>query len=425
MTLKSLCAVLVAAAICVSCGQGKPAAQQGRGGGKTLAGAADTTRKKPGGAAQVELRLPDAPIEAPTAAARGAGAAAAPGATPAATASRGAADTSDIPLAPKDARWTIFCATVADENHVETARGLKAALMQRTGMREWYILHESGQSRLYYGFYRSINEPADAAESKRAQDDRKKIESLVDGGGERPFRRCQFVQLSAPDPESPPEWNLVNVAEGKAWTLIVGAYKDHPDRKKFAVDAVREARARGEEAYYYHGDTISNVCVGAWPEEAMKEERVDAAEGVNIQRDPLLVLPPGMKAPGKVTNREGEGVRVVGQKVVPVDRGLIAKIEQYPNMGVNGEFLVYKGKGGKTRMQGSEVRRIPRPADTLFRDNVAQAAEAEKAETGTGIGARRDPYGDAGAVQDTPPQPATGSGGGTGGAGRLRSVGKR
>jgi hypothetical protein len=288
-------------------------------------------------------------------------------------------------------------------------------------MREWYILHEAGESRIYYGYYRSINDAADAAETQRAQSDRKKIEGIVDGAKEQPFRDCQFVQLSAPDPASPPEWNLVNVPEDKVWTLIIGAYKDHPDRKKAAVEAVRDARARGEEAYYFHGDTVSNVCIGAWPEAAMNEERVDANEGVNVQRDPLLVLPPGMKAPGKVRNREGEGVRVVGQKVVPADRTLVAKIEQYPHMGVNGEYLLYKGKGGKTRMQGSEVRRIPRPSDTLFRDNVAQAAEEQ-------AGAGGNPFreSDGSAESGAAPQPPVPADAGTGsGGGRLRSVGKR
>ena len=39
------------------------------------------------------------------------------------------------------------------------------------------------------------------------------IDEFVDGGGERPFRACQFVQLSAPDVESPPDWNLANLPD--------------------------------------------------------------------------------------------------------------------------------------------------------------------------------------------------------------------
>ena len=367
MTLKSLVAGLLAGVLCVSCGRKDPGtAAAGSKSGKTLAGAADTSKQK--SRTQGEVRLPGAPVvPAPDASSDNA-----TGANTAAAAN--AADLSDMPLAPKDAQWTIYCATLADPDHVTTSRGLKAALIKRTNMREWYILHENTQSRLYYGFYRSINDPKDAAESKRAQADRKKIDELVDGSNQRPFRACQFVQLSAPDPESPPQWNLVNLPPDKVWSLMIGAYKDHPDRKKFAVEAVRDARAAGEEAYYFHGDNVSNVFVGAWPEDAVSEVRYDPDPAARRSgAGDVLVVPPGMKADAGVRDKSGKRVSVVSQQLVPVDESLKKKIEQYPNMGVNGEFLVYKARG-KQRLEGSKVVRIPRPSQTLFRDNVAAGA---------------------------------------------------
>jgi hypothetical protein len=363
MTVKSLLAGLLAGVMCVSCGENQPAGGQGQSRGKTLAGAADMS--KSGAQKRGELRIPEAPIVRPQADVGGSAAAA-----PSSGAPLGA-DLSDMPLAPKDAQWTIYCATVADPSHVETSRSLKAALVKRTSMREWYILHESNQSRLYYGFYRSFNDKADAAESSRAQADRKKIDELVDGAGERPFRACQFVPLSAPDPESRPEWNLVNAPADKFWTLEIGSYKDHPDRKKFAVDAVREARAAGEEAYYYHGDTVSSVCVGAWPETAVAEERVDSdPKARKNSHGDILVLPPGIKDPGKIRDKQGRPIGAVGQRLVPVEPSLTAKIEQYPVMLVNGEELIYKTKNS-TQKQSSLLKPIPRPGETLFRDNAA------------------------------------------------------
>ena len=83
----------------------------------------------------------------------------------------------------------------------------------------------------------------------------------------------------------------------------------------------------------------------------MSEERVDAHDGVNTRRDPVLVLPPGMKAPGKVKNREGEGVRVVGQKVVPADRSLIAKIESVPPHGRQRRVPHVQGQGRQERVR--------------------------------------------------------------------------
>lgn len=366
MTTRLLVAGLLAGVMCMSCVQNDQDARNSNQKQTTLAGTADKSKNKLAG--QGEVRIPDAPIAAP-----------APGESGSQTNTNTAAkaDLSDVPLAPKDAKWTVFCATIADANHVETSRGLKDALIQRTGMREWYILHESGQSRLYYGFYRSINDTQnDAAETRRAQADRKKIDELVDGSGQRPFRACQFVQLNAPDPDAPPEWNLVNAPADKKWTLMVGAYKDSPDRKKFAVDAVRDARARGEEAYYYHGDNVSNVFIGAWPEEAVNEVRLDPdpAAAKNGSGD-VLVLPPGVKPEAGVRDRTGRRVRAVSQELVAVDETLKQKIAQYPNMGVNGEFLVYKAHG-KTRLEGSKVIRIPRPSETTFRENVAAGDNA-------------------------------------------------
>jgi hypothetical protein len=413
MIVKSIAVAVIAGLLCVSCGPKDPAAATGGKSGKTLAGAADTTKApaRKGG----EVRLPGAPVERVSDA-------------QAATATGGAnlPDTSDMPLAPKDAQWTIYCATVPDQNHVETSRALKAALIKRTGMREWYILHESDRSRLYYGFYRSIDNASDAAETKRAQTDRKKIDELVDGGGQRPFRACQFVQLNAPDPESRAEWNLVNAPEGMVWTLIVGAYKDSPDRKQAAVDAVREAREKyGEQAFYYHGDVVSNVCIGLWPDAAVIEERDDPDPNARrMGHGDLFVLPPGVKG-SRMVDKRGKPVSAVSQRLVAVDDTLKAKIQQYPTMLVNGEELMYKKGGTVTRRQPSIIAAVPRPAKTLF---AANPGNNDGQGTGGGFdGAADDTFSrpgyedNAGVATPTPPTDShrpTGSG-------KLRSLGNR
>jgi len=147
MTVKTLLLGVVTGSMCVACSSNPNAGAAGERQRDTLVGAADTTKKgRPGGR---EMRLPAAPIG--QAVAGGGGLDSFGGAElPASPA--GAADTSDMPLAPKDAQWTIFCATLADPSHVETSKALKSALIQRTGMREWYILHESDRSQIYYGF---------------------------------------------------------------------------------------------------------------------------------------------------------------------------------------------------------------------------------------------------------------------------------
>jgi hypothetical protein len=366
MTVKSLLASLLAVTVCVSCGENDPSSARNKSHTQTLAGAADTAKAKP--AAQNDVRLPQAPLDRPDAAAATAGM---PAVTPARAGSGGAApDTSDMPQVPTEARWTIYCAKLSDPDHVNTSRQLKAKLIERTKLREWYIVHEQDCSRLYYGYYRSIDDPADAAESNRAKSDRKAVDGIVDGSGGRPFSACQFVLLNSPDPQSPPQWNLVNAPANMVWTLIVGAYKDSPERKQAAVDAVREAREKfHEEAYYYHGETVSNVCIGAWPADAVAEQRDDPnpEAGKNGAGD-VLVLPEGMKAPAGATYR-GKPVRAVSQRLVPVSESLKAKLKQYPTCLVNGEEIIYKGRGQKDQREPSHLVQIPRPNETLFANN--------------------------------------------------------
>jgi hypothetical protein len=385
MTVKSLVAGMLALTVCVSCGENDPSSAQNKQNTQTLAGSADTAKAKP--AAPSEQRLPQAPLVRPdadaaagAASATGAGAAAAAAAKPAVAAS---VDTSDMPQVPKEARWTLYCAMLPDPDHINTSRQLKAKLIEKTKMREWYIVHEQDCSRLYYGYYRSIDDPGDAAESARARKDRQAIDAIVDGKGERPFRTCQFVLLNSPDPDSRPEWNLVNAPAGMTWTLLVGAYKDSPDRKQAAVDAVREAREKyGEEAYYFHGDTVSNVCIGAWPADAMIEQRddPDPAAAKNGTGD-LLVLPPGIKAPANATHN-GKRVRAVSQRLVPVSETLKAKIKQYPTCLVNGQEIIYKGRTGSNQREPSQVIRIPRPDETTFADMGGAATPAAGQQAG-------------------------------------------
>src|SRR5205085_4678908 len=132
-----------------------------------------------------------------------------------------------------------------------------------SGMKEWYAIHQDAESVIYYGFYRSINDPKDSRETQRAQRDKKKIDSLVDAAGNRLFTQPFFVEVTSPDPAAPPEWNLANASQlGGYWSLQIAAYKASPARKEAAAEAVREARKRGVPAYYYHGEAPSSGCLG-------------------------------------------------------------------------------------------------------------------------------------------------------------------
>lgn len=109
-----------------------------------------------------------------------------------------------------------------------------------------------------------------------------------------PLTQPSFATDSSPDPVAPPEWNLVNRDADKDakdprrayWSLEIMAFKVNPLRKEAAVKAVAAFRKDGVEAYYYHGETTSSVCVGAWPMDAVKPENrqlVGQGEALNAR----------------------------------------------------------------------------------------------------------------------------------------------
>lgn len=259
--------------------------------------------------------------------------------------------TTDMPDAPADAQWTLYCQTIAGPGHVERSRDLKAALVRGTPLRDWYVIHGADSSNLYHGFYRAIDSSERSEHRRdgtRAQSDRQKIDGMLDANGGRPFKRCMFVELAAPDPDAPPEWNLAHAPQEMFWSVQIAAYGHHPDRKKFAVESVREARNQGVEAYYYHGPAFSSVCVGLWPMDAVRH---DGSRGMSdhANRD-LLILPAGLPPIEDGTefrNDRGERMHAMKNEVEIVDRSLIATLKKYSgDLGhtINGELRISKGQ---------------------------------------------------------------------------------
>lgn len=341
-----------------------------------------------------------------------------------------AARQSDALPPPKDAEWTLFCRTFSGPSHIQQAKSAKAQLLSGTPMKEWYLVHGDEETSLYYGYYRSINGGKDAAESTRAQKDKRTIEAMKDTAGQRLFPTSLFVELSAPDPVAPPEWDLANVARRYAiddpnrpfWSLQVGAYKDHPDRKRYAVEAVQQARAMGEEAYFFHGETVSSVCIGAWPYSVVAGDSSEAR--TNDQNQPIMVIDGNLPRPkGEVRDSTGQKVQTFSTQLTVVDEKALAKMRQYPSHLTNGEETVYRSAGKESR-QRSFLVQIPHPGDA---QQVDQASLAHQQQTPRADDRPADPWGmtrqgsaEPRAAQARPagnqPPPATGGGG------RLRSL---
>jgi hypothetical protein len=245
----------------------------------------------------------------------------------------------DSAAIPKGASWTILCAEINGPGHIQRARKLKQDLAAGTGMRDWHLLHQESGSLLYYGYYKNYADP-------KAKADRAKIDAMTDGSGRRPFSRAHFTPLEAADPDGPPEWNLVN-AKGY-WSLQIAVYKDSPDRKQYALDAVKAARQQGIEAYYYHGETMSLVCVGTWPREAVRtaEEQNGGGDqgGIKVVLPPLT---PDQKAAPDL-REEGRRVHVEAGRNEVIDPTLKARMDAYPTMAINGQAYVTRRTDPKT-----------------------------------------------------------------------------
>jgi hypothetical protein len=261
------------------------------------------------------------------------------------------------PVAPADARLTLYCLAIPGIDHVAQSKMLKGQLIERTGWNDFYIIHGETESILYYGYYKDFIGSANPKEKQRAEADRAKIVSFRDSRSDRPFRGAAFVDLSTPDPEGPPEWNLANTPADRMWTLQIAVYKDSPLRKQYAVDAVREARKQGIEAYYHHGQSVSSVCIGAYPRQALREQETATAETQNSDQ-PIVVLPAPLPAGAGgdfYVNEGGRRVKaqVMAPRVEPVDPALLAAMKAFPHYSVNGEQTMTRARHKRT---GREVQ---------------------------------------------------------------------
>lgn len=315
----------------------------------------------------------------------------------------------DVP--PADAQYTIFCQVVRGPGHVQRSMELKQDLIHETGRDGWHLIHGADDSKIYFGYYRTFNDPEhEPQETARAQRDRIFIQGLKDPLGELRFRDSLFEPVGSPDPEAPREWDLANTPPNEFWSLQVGAYQGSPERKKYAVDAVRDMRAHGIEAYYFHGDTISSVCVGAWPRLAVKEQDVrDDAHATDPSQTILVIggttLPPGVDP--HVYDKDGRPMLMLAPKLEIVDESMKSAMKQYPNHAVNGEI---HGKivKGQTIPDPSFLVQIPHDPNA----GVAGAVDNQQDVVRSGAAAAAAAILD----QQRPAQPSQQPG-------RLRSIG--
>jgi hypothetical protein len=239
----------------------------------------------------------------------------------------------EMPAVPKDAQFTIFCRNFTEENRVADARLAQQQLHDTTKFKKWYVVHSADHSTLYYGFYRTIDprDPKDAEEGQRAIDDQNAIRSLVSTDGTRVFPECLLVNIETPDPEENPAWDITR-AKGE-WSIDIADYTV-PERKQVVADTVRDMRAHGIEAYYYHGTTASSVCIGCWPAEAVivvtpEQLNTDPTENIVATANPL--------ADNIAKPLENQGIKTVSTKTYIQDVTLDNALLKWKHHAENGE----------------------------------------------------------------------------------------
>ena len=249
------------------------------------------------------------------------------------------------PPMPQDAVWTIYCQSFVGPLRVTEVKQKRAAMIKSTGWKDWHVAHLDQESVLYYGFYHNIFKDADNSKDRReaegAYAQLKALKELKDADNNRVFQACFFTQIAHPEQEGPPEWNLLNTPKEAYWSVLIGVYRDNPDYKKAALEAVKKLRDSGEEAYYVHGATSSTVCVGTWPRAAIKEQESDTAKADDDPNVEIRVSPTPLPADiaREYTTPEGKKIRWVCPVIVIQDSSLQAVIDRYPYFYTNGQVM--------------------------------------------------------------------------------------
>ena len=268
----------------------------------------------------------------------------------------------DVPNIPEGARWTIVCSSFTGPGHMEQAKRFKEQIAQQTRLTDFYVVQNPDHSTLYYGYYREIDPKVDAKEAARAAADRKTMADFTNAAnGAKLFRAVLLVAMEEADPIAPPEWNLAN-AKG-FWSLQVAAFRENPRRKEAAVEAVRDLRKQGHEAYYFHGPVVSSVCIGSFPYRSVIVD--DGTKNVSPDA-PVLVAPDGVD----LEQTKSDKSMVVRKRTINVtDPELLKVWKQFPTHATN-----YEEGRQITKRDGTKVDKVERSFLVVvpFEDATAQ-----------------------------------------------------
>ena len=212
--------------------------------------------------------------------------------------------------------WTIVIAAFTIDSPQQSREGQAQAALARVravdGMDDAFVTTRGQSFMVAYGKY-------DAPDSSKAKGDLQRIRS-IEIDGQRPFASSFLI----PPPKaalagSTPELDLLNARRmygpQAKYTLQVGRYAREDfqpaspsERKEFrrlAEEAAAKLRKDGEQAFYFHGETMSLVTIGLFNDADLpRKDRPASALLRDLQT----------RFPNNLLNGAGVRIRRAGQK---------------------------------------------------------------------------------------------------------------
>jgi hypothetical protein len=183
--------------------------------------------------------------------------------------------------ATPSATWSIIIEGFRGDTQDEAARVNLEKVRTQAGLKDAYLEKRGPATVIAYGSFPQ-------GESKEARDALAKVrntEVVIAGIKAKPFADA-FLAPPAEIPGSIPEFDIRQVkkvhGDWVLYTLQIGVYtrndkapnaKELAEFRKTAELAVTKLRREGEQAFYYHGPTMSMVTIGLFGEEDFKPDQ--------------------------------------------------------------------------------------------------------------------------------------------------------
>ncbi|MBN1844310.1 MAG: hypothetical protein JW810_01420 [Sedimentisphaerales bacterium] len=158
-------------------------------------------------------------------------------------------------------QFTVVLAQYIQEDRNQLAGSLQVRARSLLGSDDVWMEFEQGRLTVNYGHFDDID---------KAERELERVRSLYSqlGLGPSNLQFSYLRELPQPDPPAPQEWNLP--FSGCSYTLEMAVFFNVPEkgyfnRKADAVQAVRNLRAEGKQAYFLHGPQASWVYVECLP----------------------------------------------------------------------------------------------------------------------------------------------------------------